>query len=525
MKKNGWWYLLLAILIPLVFQRAFIAQYVLWDDDALVLNNPILKLPFWDAVKASFGNYYHGDYFPLTLLSYWLDVQIAGFNAFFQHTENLILHILAALLLLSCLHKLTKNLTFSVLVSLFFAIHPVQTETVMWISERKSLLSAVFTFLSLRFYLQSQESPQKKWYALALVFFICAGLTKATALLMPVLFIMLEFAKSGDQLRQWSKRIAPFAVAALVLMGIRILAYSASVEANPTNLISGVYLLTVPVRAFNALAIYFKFFLAPLLNSAIYPDFEMTMGALITAGLVGVVVILLSIALYRRKEFVPRFGWAWFLLFLLPVLQIFPRINYVNERYMYLPIIGFTAMVCWYFRPKQMVAVGALCGVLMAGLSYARSETWVSNRALWAQTLQVVPTNAIALNNLGLDYQNAGLLGDAAELYERILRLPSTDGNKILAYNNLANIYADSRFTGFSPAKAIELLKEGISATRRVRDTYELRVNLGNLYVALGKKEEAREVLSATLKDLQQESDFKYQWLVPVVSEQLKKLQ
>ncbi|MBS1970852.1 MAG: tetratricopeptide repeat protein [Bdellovibrionales bacterium] len=524
MKKNGWWYLLLAILIPLVFQRAFIAQYVLWDDDALVLNNPILKMPFWEAVKVSFSNYYHGDYFPLTLMSYWLDVQLAGVSAFFQHTENLILHMAATLLLLSCLYKLTKSMTFAVLVSLFFAIHPVQTETVMWISERKSVLSAVFTFLSLLFYLQSQESNQKKWYGLALVFFICAGLTKATALLMPVLFVMLDIAKSGDHLRQWGKRIAPFAVAAMVLMGLRILAYSASIEANPASLLTGVYLLTVPVRALNALDIYFKFLLAPLQSSAIYPDFEMTTATLITAGWMLVVVLLLSFAVYRRKEFLPRFGWVWFLLFLLPVLQIFPRINYVNERYMYLPMIGFVALVCWYFRPKQMLAVGIVCGILMAVLSYARSEMWVSNRALWVQTLKVVPTNTIALNNLGLDYQNAGMLGEAAELYERILRLPSNDGNKILAYNNLANIYADSRYTGFSPAKAIELLKEGIGATKRVRDTYEMRVNLGNLYAALGKKEEAREVLSGALKDLQQESDFKYQWLVPVVTQQLEKL-
>jgi hypothetical protein len=101
------------------------------------------------------------------------------------------------------------------------------------------------------------------------------------------------------------------------------------------------------------------------------------------------------------------------------------------------------------------------------------------------------------------------------------LQQPKDDGNRILAYNNLANIYADSRFSGFAPAKSAELLREGISSAKRVRDTYEMRVNLGNLYLVLGKKDEARAVLTGVLKDLQQETDFRFQYLKPVVEKQL----
>lgn len=525
MKKSGWYYLILGILIPLVFQKAFVAQYVLWDDNALVLENPLLKLPFWEALKAALSVYYHGDYFPLTLMSYWFDVQVAGTSAFFQHCENLVLHMAASFLLLSCLHKLTKNLGLSFLVSLVFAIHPLQTESVMWISERKSLLSAVFTFLSLRFYLQSFDGRKKVlWLSGALLFFICAGLTKATALLMPVIFVMLEIHFGSDSIRRWGKNLAPFVVAATVLIVLRMQAYSASVGGSPIEAYSAEYLMTVPVRAFNAIAMYAGFFFVPLQSSAIYPDFAMNAVTLTAAAVALVVCIGITLWVRRAGNVLPRFAWLWFWLMLLPVLQIVPRINYINERYMYLPIVGVAGLLLSRLKPKYYLAVGIVAGLAMAGLSYVRSEMWTTNRELWVQTLKTVPESAIALNNLGLEYQNSGNFGEAAMLYQKVLQAPKDDGNKILAYNNLANVYAESRYAGFSLERATGVLREGIAHATRVRDTYEMRVNLGSMLMVMGQRDLARTVFTDVLRDLQQESDFRFQYLRPIVEERLRGL-
>ena len=521
MNKSRWFGLLLVFLILLVFQKAFIAQYVLWDDNALVLENPILKLPFWDALKTSFTTYYHGDYFPLTLMSYWFDVQLAGMNSTLQHVENLLLHIVAVLLLLDCFRKVTKNDNLSFLIALVFAIHPLQTETVMWISERKSLLSAVFSFLSLHFYLHSQDEEKRIWwYVLAVIFYLCAGLTKATALLLPLLFAVLDWQRFGKDFARLIKRFLPLGFLAALLMILRVQAYNSSVGADSQATWSSVYLLTVPVRAFNALGIYLGFFFWPAKSSAIYSDFVVDSFTLTSAAICGILCLGLLVYFWR-KSFFTRFCWLWFFLFLLPVLQIVPRINYVNERYMYLPIIGLAGVLFYFVRPKYVVWVSGVLALVMGGLAYARSDMWITNRKLWEQTLTVMPTSQIALNNLGLDYQSTGELSKAADLYERVLHLPKDDGNKILAYNNLANIYADSRFAGFSPQKAITLLQEGIESTRRKRDTYEMRINLAGIYGATGKKEEARTLLKEVLADLEQEPDFRYQWLKPAVLQQL----
>lgn len=524
MKKTSWLYIAIAILICVVFQKAFSAQYVLWDDDALVLNNPLLKLPFWEALKTAFTVYYHGDYFPLTLMSYWFDMNLFGTNAAAQHTENVLLHVVAALLLLDVLRKLTKNDGLSFLITLVFAVHPLQTETVMWISERKSLLSAVFTFLSLRFYLQTYEASKPVGrYSLAMLFYICASLTKTTAIFLPLLFLLIDLSWSEKRWPWKAKRFVPLAVLAGLLVTLRIQAYAASVGFDSASVLSAEYLPTIPIRAFNAIGIYVKMLFWPT-SSAIYSDFRMDYETRRFAAFGFALCVVISVLLVRFKDFFLRFSWVWFLLFLLPVLQIIPRINYINERYMYLPIVGIAGCLLWWVKPRHYKALGVILFLLMAYPAYQFTDHWTTNRKLWAQALKTVPENPIALNNLGLDYQNAGELTAASALYEKILALPKDDSNKILAYNNLANIYADTRFSRFDAAKAIALLQEGISKAKRPRDTYEMRVNLGNLYVALGKKPEAEQLFADLQKDLTQESDFHFQWLKPMVEKRLEEL-
>lgn len=428
MKKIKWFYPVLLVLVPIVFHRAFFSQYVLWDDDVLLLQNPILKAPFWEALKTSFTVYYHGDYFPLTLMSYWIDIAALGMGPGLQHAENLALHLLATFLLLSCLRKLAQNDALAFLLTLIYAIHPLQAEAVMWISERKSLLSAVFTFLALLSYLKSFEGPRKKtWYWLGIFCFGAAGLAKATSLLMPLIFLLIDSFKFGRPYRALALRFLPAAGLAGLLMALRIRAYASTVGLAISDVFTGEYLLSIPVRTFNALGIYVKMFFLPTTLSAIYPDFELTALSIAVATITALAVVVISWRIYRARNLFLSFSWLWFLLFLLPILQIFPRINYINERYMYLPIIGLGGISFYYFRPRILYVLAAVLGILMAVTTYHYSDVWTTNRKLWSQTLNVVPQNMIALNNLALDFQNAGELPAAVELYEKIIDLPTSD--------------------------------------------------------------------------------------------------
>lgn len=531
--KKYWAEFTFLILIPVIFMRAFTAPYVSWDDDVLVLNNPLLQLPFWDALKNSFQVYYHGDYFPLTLMSYWLDAQFSGFGAPFQHIENLCLHFLSVLILFRLLRSLSQNEVLSFFVTLVYALHPLQMESVMWISERKSLLAAVFTFLSLSCYLKTFLGPKKHiWYGLSVLCFILMGLTKATGLLLPFLFLLLDWKMLNRNSGSIMKRFLPIALLAGLLVYLRIQAYSSSATEAPAALFDPNRLMQVPLMALSAIGFYLKMFFFPSSYSPIYRDFEISATSIQWMAVATVFLLVIGMYLWRRGNLFLWFCAGWFLLFLAPVLQIIPRINFVNDRYMYLPIVGLTGIFFYWLQEKApshlkigkaCLAAAVILSVSMGLQSFTRSEAFASNRNLWTQALKVVPENLIALNNLGLDYQQSGDLDKAVEYYNKAAAQP-TNSLQSIALGNLAAIYSDRKYAGYDPAKAIQLYQQGISRVQRVRDTYELRINLALTYKDLGQTSDSRDILQAVIQDLSQERDYKFQTLKTFAEKHLQRL-
>ncbi|WP_413289267.1 tetratricopeptide repeat protein [Bdellovibrio sp. HCB337] len=532
--KKYWVELCFVFLIPLVFYRAFMAPYVTWDDDVLILKNPLLQLPFWEALKNAFQVYYHGDYFPLTLMSYWLDFQVFGLSAPAQHIENLVLHLVATLLLFRVLKSVSQKDRLSFFITLVFALHPLQMESVMWISERKSLLAAVFMFLSIAFYLKTVEKPGKaSWYWLAVLFFALMGLTKATALLLPALFLLLDWKYLAGARGKIFKRFLPLALLAGVLIVLRVQAYSSSATEAGAVFRQSERLLQVPWMALTAIGFYIKMFFFPTPYSPIYPAYAVNSTTILWMVAAAGVLVFTAIYLWRKKNLFLWFCGAWFLLFLSPVLQLFPRINFVNDRYMYLPIVGLAGIFFYWVSEKvpahlRTVKVFAGAAVTFAaslGLqSFNRSEAFTSNRALWTQALTIVPEDMIALNNLGLDYHLAGEVDKAVELYTKVVTQPGTNSLKAITFGNLAGIYSDHKYKGYDSEKAIQLYQKGIASVQRLHETYELRINLGITYKDLGRNAEAKEVLLAVLQDLSRESDYKFQNLKIFVERHLQSL-
>lgn len=520
--KKGRLVALAAFLTLLTFQRAFFANYVLWDDDALIFNNIILKMPFWEALKTSFTRYYHGDYFPLTLMSYWVDIQLLGVESAGQHIVNLVLQIINVTLLVLFLYRLTENFKFVVVATLLFAVHPLQTETIMWISERKSLISGVFTLASLYFFLLSQKGKRWTWYSLAMLCFLAACLAKATAVLLPILFIFLDFKEFGRDWKKIGVRFAPVAIIAGILSYMRYTAYSVSVAMVNESMWDSERILHIPLMALNAMGFYLTKFFWPTGFSSIYQNYFPSTAVYVTSAIIAGLLAVLGYRIWKTRDFYLAFFTLWFLLFLAPVLQIIPRINYVNDRYMYLPIIGLVGMLYYslpwekwveQFSAKYVRAGGVLIIAVLCLLSFQQSRIWESNRTLWENAIRIFPDSAIAHNNLALDYQKYEEWDRAISHYDVIIKNATEESNKLLAFNNLANIYANPRYPGFNTDKAINLLQEGIRRVRQLRESYELRTNLGLLYYKQQRFTESKQVFRAILADLDREPDFRFNWL------------
>lgn len=508
-------------LTAFTFQRAFFAEYVLWDDDALIFNNIMLKMPFWEALKTASTSYYHGDYFPLTLTSYWIDNALFGMNAFPQHVINWLMHLISVSLLFLFLNKFTQNKTIVYLATLAYAVHPLQTETVMWISERKSLLSSMLTFGSLWLYLKSYEEKPKRYFVAAWFCFVLACLAKATTVLLPVLFLAMDFWHYKKQWKTIAMRLAPMAAAAIVLSQFRVAAYAASVGFVTDTMWHTERLVHVPGMALNAIGFYMEKFFWPQGLAAMYANYLLDTKTWIVCILVVVFLVYVFWKIWKTRERDLIFFSLWFLLFLAPVLQIVPRINYVNDRYMYLPIVGFVGMLLSLDFGKLIkkipsrlhVKLFVSIAITWSLLAMHQSEVWETNRSLWQNVIRVFPESAIAHNNLGLDYQKMEEFDKAVYHFTLILERAAEEQNRLLAYNNLANIYANPRFSGFNPEISIKLLREGISRVQRVRDSYELRINLAVNYLKANKMDLGKAELSNLLRDLNVEPDYRYNWL------------
>lgn len=143
--KEAWICLLLILLILLIYWQVFDFEFVNYDDDRYVTQNPMVQEGLTlKSVKWAFASTHAEFWHPLTWLSHMLDFQIFGLNPGGHHFSNLLLHIINTLLLFWILRYSTRHLWRSFIVAALFALHPLHIESVAWVAERKDLLSTFF---------------------------------------------------------------------------------------------------------------------------------------------------------------------------------------------------------------------------------------------------------------------------------------------------------------------------------------------------------------------------------------------
>jgi len=147
--SNSWWVVVILVAINLIsYAPSWHYGFVNYDDPAYVSSNPAVTGGLtWGAVRWAFTTGHESNWHPLTWLSHMADVELFGLNAGAHHAVSLAFHVASTLLLFWFLNQTTGNLTASALVGALFAVHPLHVESVVWIAERKDVLS---TFLGAR---------------------------------------------------------------------------------------------------------------------------------------------------------------------------------------------------------------------------------------------------------------------------------------------------------------------------------------------------------------------------------------
>ena len=448
--------LLIALLVGALglalFSPAIRYGFVNYDDDAYVYRNPnVLQGLSVSGVRYALTTCDIGTWAPLTWLSYEFDTSLQGPRASSYHTTNVLLHAAAGALLFLGLYLMRQSLWLSLTVAAIFVVHPLRTESVVWVAERKDVLCAFFWALGLVAYgAYARKRTPLRWTAVFLCFL--AGLmSKMMMVTFPFVLLLLDFwplqrLTFGDQAARARARALlleklPFFVATVlaVVVSATALHDRSAFRPHPTdgfNIFSGV--------AQNYL-FYIQKILWPTRLSVLYPVLpgQWTTAAMSFALLAAITAaVLWSI---RRMPWL-TVGWLWFVGTLVPVVGFVPFGDFVvADRYAYLASIGLSwAVLAWVERLTGRTVFGrwfASAALVIACFSITRADLprWQDSLSLYDAALKIGP-HYVAYSNRGVALLEKGEINAALADFNAAIQLNPAFAR---AYNNRGSILSD----------------------------------------------------------------------------------
>ena len=449
--KNAWRPLIagaaIIFLALMAYQPVWHAGFI-WDDDDHLTANPAMTAPhglrmIWSSLVVS-------RYYPLTLTSFWAERQLWGLNPLPFHLVNVLLHGINGILVYFLLRRL--RIPAAWLAATLWTLHPVNVESVAWVTELKNTQSGVFFFCALLCFLRFEAHQRRRWYALALLCGAAALLSKPSTVVLPVVLLLCAWWERGGWRRTDWLRTAPFFGLALAMSALTILEQRGSVlRTGPADWSMG--MAERFVLAGKAIWFYAVKVLWPTNLAFVYPRWEVAADLfwrwLPLAGVVAVGIVLYQ----RRREpwaQASAFGLGFFVLALLPVLGFFDvyyfRYSFVADHFQYLASAGLIALVAsaGVSVCKRTGRLGRNIGVatasatlmMLAALTWRQGHSYRNNETLWRDVVRKNPNSWMAHCNLAQAYALAGRMPEAIPHWEQALRIkPDYAG----AHNNLGD--------------------------------------------------------------------------------------
>jgi len=414
--------------VLVAYFKIFSAPFAANDDAAYVLTNPDIRSFAPANIIRWFSTYYIGNYHPLTMLSFAVDYAIGGTAPFIYHLTSILLHCINSVLLYLLVRKISGQSAIALLVSLLFALHPSQTESVSWIAERKTVLCGTFSLLALLAYLGYMAVPAKNKLVLVTLLGIFALLSKATAVSLPLSFLAIDIWMRRDltAVRLWLEKL-PLLLCAGV---IGVVAISAQASGHFLGLHPEIGLLQQVLLAANANVLYITHMLLPVHLSAIYP-FPGSVGVLQYLCLLGSVgLIIVGIVAWKKQWHILCGGTLFYLVNIIPMLQLVQFGDFLMaDRYSYMACIGIFLPLVYYpvylLKSKRAIAI-VVYAIASAGLlvaTYSRNDIWLSELNFYKAILKTFPDSPVAQYSVGGLYIGMGKYDEAEPYIDKALQL------------------------------------------------------------------------------------------------------
>ncbi len=495
--------LIIVFLSLAAYSNIFANQFV-WDDQFFIQEwtqiRDLQNLPLM--LKGGLPPKFSGAFRPGLSLAYLIFYFLFGQNSFGWHLQALVVHLACTLLVFLIVKNLIKNtrdrrlIFVPFLSALFFGLHPIHTEAVSYISASINNIGVMFFLSSFYLYLLNKKIASLICafgafftYEFTLTLPLVIALHQLTfskgiklKILIPRLFritwsyFLLVFfyilarvlvigsvGRGGYPLNNFYLTMLTMAKAFLKYLELLVLPINQSINHTlPGGIVSGYYI------DLKNMAIAAQHFWSPY-----------TILAILMLG------ILLIIAVKSRKsQPLTTFSIGWFLITLLPASNLIPVQEFMAERYLYLPSVGFCLSLAWVISNlKYRALLVGLIILAFAYLTFGRNLVWKDSLSLWSDTVKKTPLSEIAYFNLGNAYQRAGQTDQAIASYlQAIANKPSSMGSFI----NLGNIYMSRRQLNL----AKNAFSQALSIDPRSATNYS---NLGAVLTEQGYYQEALE--------------------------------
>ena len=496
--KRDWFFcLILAVVTLLAYQPAWHGG-LLWDDDA---NSTIATLRSVDGLRRVwFVPRTTQQYYPLLYTSYWLQQRLGGDSPTSYHLVNIILHVGCAVLVLKILRFL--RIPGAELAAIVFALHPVNVESVAWISERKNTLSGLFGLAATLWYLKFDENRSKQSYALAIGLFFLGLLSKTAIVTLPLAWMVIFWWKrSTISLRRDVVPSIPFFLlsAAAGLMTRWVEYGNVGYKAN-TLAFSPVDRCLIAGRAF-----WFQLgkVLLPSNLMFVYPRWDIYAGVwwqyLFPLAVVGLLVILWTLRRWSRALLA---GVLIYIFLLLPTLgfinQYFFIYSFVSDHWQYLACLGIITpcasgivLLVQRFKYWQVwlePGTTLLLGAILFVLSWQQSRMYTDNETLYRAAIARNPTCWMAYANLIEMLYEADRIPEAMQLFSQALRIKPA-----VAHYSLANALVQKGRT----SEAIDHYQHAL----QIDPSYvEAHTNLGDALFLMGRTSQAIDQYEQALR-------------------------
>jgi len=515
--KAGAAFFVLALVL-LAYSGSFNAQFHL-DDIVKIQDNPAIKdignVPryFYPAE----GNY------PLKMLEFRpvqyatlaLDYHLFGLEPWSYHLFNLLLHLIDCLLVFTAVRLVLRkggaddkaSYTTAFVTASVFALHPLQTSTVMYLSNGRSvMLAGMFYLLGFISYVRAREAGEKKryaWYALSPVSYLLGLLSKEIAVTLPAVIIAYDYLiyrRAAGGIRGVIKRI-PWYASYLAALGLFV-AWKTAVHGYAVVREAPYPVVDYLMSEAKVFLLYLRLAVLPVnLNADYSLPLTTSLSAGVLLGFAAFAAVLAVLYLFRKREPVAVFFGLWFIVLLLPESTVVPFRDIAVEYRMYLPLAGLIAAVCTVAmkirvgKGDRKAAIGLFAAVLavFGFMSFQRINVYRTETSYWSDVAEKSPWSGRAHTNLGRALlMNKSYNEAVSELSKALVVEPDYLQSDVTLYN-LGMCYYENG----DMKTAAGYFEAAIGVNPSYPESYR---KLGDAYGIMGRPEDAARMLKKALE-------------------------